>query len=76
MNVGTYTVLYSVSDSDGNKVLKTINVSVQEKSSDSTDNNLNNNQIKLAVIIIASVLGTLIIGTIIVLKVLKKRESK
>lgn len=76
MNVGTYTVLYSVSDSDGNKVLKTINVSVQEKSSDSTDNNLNNNQIKSAVIIIASVLGTLIIGTIIVLKVLKKRESK
>lgn len=76
MNVGTYTVLYSVSDSDGNKVLKTINVSVQEKSSDSTDNNINNNQIKSAVIIIASVLGTLIIGTIIVLKVLKKRESK
>ena len=76
MNVGTYTVLYSVSDSDGNKVLKTINVSVQEKSSDSTDNNLNNNQIKSAVIIIASVLVTLIIGTIIVLKVLKKRESK
>lgn len=76
MNVGTYTVLYSVSDSDGNKVLKTINVSVQEKSSDSTDNNFNNNQIKSAVMIIASVLGTLIIGTIIVLKVLKKRESK
>ena len=76
MNVGSYTVLYSVSDSDGNKVLKTINVSVQEKSSDSTDNNLNNNQIKSAVIIIASVLGTLIIGTIIVLKVLKRRESK
>lgn len=76
MNVGTYTVLYSVSDSDGNKVLKTINVSVQEKLSDSTDNNLNNNQIKSAVIIIASVLGILIIGTIIVLKVLKKRESK
>lgn len=66
---GKYKVLYSVKDSDGNKVLKTISVEIIDKTQE------NPNTLIVAVII-ASLLVILFVSAIVLLKVLKKRETK
>ena len=66
---GKYKVLYSVKDSDGIKVLKTISVEIIDKTQE------NPNTLIVAVII-ASLLVILFVSAIVLLKVLKKRETK
>lgn len=69
----TYSVLYSVSDSDGNKVLKTIYISVEEP--EINQNDVIKKPVYMVAIIVASIIFTLIVSSIIILKVLKKREN-
>ncbi len=66
---GKYKVLYSVKDSDGNKVLKTISVEIIDKTQENPDT-------LIVAVIIASLLVILFVSAIVLLKVLKKRETK
>lgn len=71
---GEYSVSYLVSDSDGNRVSKTIYVSVDDPKIGQDD--IIKMPVYVVAIIVASFVFTLIVSSIIILKVLKKRENR